>query len=102
MSRLAALFSAVGRNSGKAGRTRFATLPYKLGVTRPKVRLRVSEAELPASSEASVQVKRLQLTPGELEEAVASVSLAPLGTWVEAPNTMLVAVSGPRLSTVTV
>src|SRR5260370_911428 len=102
MSSRAELLTVLGSNSWRPAKTLIVTLPATLGVTRPKVRLRVSVAELPANSEASVQVKKLQLTPGELEEAVASVSLAPLGTCVEAPNTMLVAVSGPRLSTVTV
>src|SRR5260370_152735 len=102
MTRLAALFTVLGSNSWPPAKTLIVTLPATVGVTRPKVRLRVSEAERPANSEASVQVKRLQLTPGELEEEVDSVSVAPLGTWFEAPNTILVAVSGPRLSTVTV
>src|SRR5260370_16117499 len=102
MTRLAALLTVLGSNSWPPAKTLMVTLPATLGVTRPKVRLRLSVAELPAANEASVQVKRLQLTPGELDEAVASVSVAPLGTWVEAPNKMLVAVSGPRLSTVTV
>src|SRR5580692_9874778 len=102
MTRLAALFTRLGSNSWPPANALTVSLPATLGVVSEKVRFRVSEAEAPASSEARLHWKELQLTPGELEDAVATVLLAPLGTWLEAPNTTLVAAPGPRLSTVTV
>ena len=102
MTRLAELFAVFGSKVSLWPETKVVLLPATLGVSSEKTRLRIIETELPEASDARLQVKPVQVTPGALEEATAEVLRAPLGTWWSPPKRTLVAASGPLLVSVTV